>query len=229
MAVVTQERPSADGGALRPAPPTRPAKERITFAEYMERERKSDIKHNFVDGVMEPAWGDVGGTVSGASFEHNLICKNLTLLFGNALYSSACETLGSDMRVEVSDNRLCYYPDLVIVCGDPQITPDECLQNPILIVEVLSSSTATKDRTTKSRQYRAINSLRHYVLVDQYEPLVEHYERQGDGKWVVGGEYDSLDDTWQLTVGTTVIAIPLAEIYRRVSFPENDPAEIEGE
>lgn len=227
MVTVTLDRPTTDSGMQVTVPQTRPAKERITFAEYMERERVSDIKHNFVDGVMEPVWGEVGGVMSGASYEHNLICSNLMVLLAIALQGTDCEAVGSDMRVEVADSRLYYYPDLMVVCGDPRITPEECLQNPILIVEVLSSSTAAKDRTTKSRRYRAIDSLQHYVLVDQYEPLVEHYERQEDGKWLVAGEYDSLEDTWQFTLSETEIAIPLARIYRRVSFPETDPTETE--
>ncbi|MBC8138895.1 MAG: Uma2 family endonuclease [Fibrella sp.] len=227
MATVTLERSTTDSGRVRPIPRVRPAKEGITFAEYIERERVSDVKHNFVDGVMELVWGETGGVVSGASYEHNLICTNLIVLLANALRETGCEPIGSDMRVEVVNSRLYYYPDLMVVCGDPQITPDECLQNPTLIIEVPSSSTAAKDRTTKSRRYRAIDSLRHYILVDQYEPLVEHYKRQEDGKWLVAGEYDSLDDTWQFTLSETEIAIPLTKIYRRISFPETDPTETE--
>jgi Uma2 family endonuclease len=89
-----------------------------------------------------------------------------------------------------------------------------------LIVEVLSPSTEAYDRGFKSAQYRTVESLEEYALVSQAEPRVEVFRRQPGGYWLlseaVGLEavchFESLD-----------CAIPLAEIYARVTFSPDDP------
>ncbi len=58
-----------------------------------------------------------------------------------------------------------------------------CLLNPVLLYEVLSSSTRDYDRGAKMEHYRQIPSLRHVLLIDQPDRSVEHHRRADDGSW----------------------------------------------
>ncbi len=227
MATKTLDRPVPATPGTRPASRTSPKRERISFAEYMERERSSDVKHDLVDGIMVPVWPTVdeeGNELAGASTEHNTICGNLIIALGNALDDTGCRVLTSDQKVYIRE-RLSYYPDVTVACGDLMVTIGEALQNPVLIVEVLSPPMALKDRDTKFRDYRAIGSLRHYVLIDQYEPRLEHYERSPGEHWVLARELNALADEWRFDLNGTQVAISLAKVYRLVSFPPADPDE----
>lgn len=189
---------------------------RLTFAEYMEIERLSPVKHDFVGGEMIE--------VAGASTEHNTICGNVigTLLLAAA--SVGCRVLTSDQKVYIS-NRIIYYPDVTIACGELLVAPGEALQNPVLICEVLSPSTAAKDRGSKFAHCRTINTLQHYVLIEQDEPSIEHWMRQSDGKWQLESEHKEIADTWLLRLNGVEIPVALADVYRFVTFPPPAPEE----
>lgn len=68
-----------------------------------------------------------------------------------------------------TDRGLYTYPDLSVVCNEPQFTDPfgETLVNPTLLVEILSPSTENYDRGTKAKLYRAIPSLRELLIVSQ--------------------------------------------------------------
>jgi Uma2 family endonuclease len=196
----------------RPRPAPLSQSPRMTLAEYIAFERNSVTKHHFYYGRLIE--------MSGAAYEHNLISANLIGLLFAALDDTNCRAVTSDQKIYVSPDVI-YYPDVALLCGDPMITFEEALQNPTLIAEVLSPSTAAYDRGEKFRQYRAIASLRHYLLVEQDSPIIEHFERNGSGSWMLRGEYTSLKQSLELTVDGKTIALPLSRIYRDVTFPEN--------
>jgi Uma2 family endonuclease len=122
---------------------------------------------------------------------------------------------------------LFSYPDLVVICGEPQYLDRfrDVVINPSVIIEVLSQSTEQFDRTTKFMRYNNWNpTLTDYVLVAQSRPLIELYSRQADGSWnyryAVGLES-------RLTIKSIHCTLSLAEVYDRVPFPfeeETDPA-----
>ena len=111
------------------------------------------------------------------------------------------------------------------VCGEPEFQDSEfdTLLNPTLIVEVLSPSTESKDRSHKFAGYRRLKSLREYVLISRCEVLVEKYVRDGES-WVYTA-LDNLEDT--LHLASIDCAVPLKEIYAKVEFPELDGTTIE--
>src|SRR3954469_16024602 len=95
------------------------------------------------------------------------------------------------MRVKVRAQRMYTYPDVAVVCGEPQLEDahGDTLLNPTLIVEVLSPSTELYDRGAKFGYYRQLSSLREYLLVAQDKMLVEHYVLQEDG-WLLTATSD---------------------------------------
>jgi Uma2 family endonuclease len=95
---------------------------------------------------------------------------------------------------------------------------EEVLTNPALIVEVLSRSTEAYDRGDKFMRYKAIETLREYVLISQDEVLVEHFAREGDF-WNRTAIAD-LDAVIEFR--SVACAFPMREIYRRTAFVVED-------
>jgi Uma2 family endonuclease len=149
----------------------------LTEAEYLEIERASETKHEFHRGEMF--------AMAGAKRAHNLIAGNAVTALNAALRRTRCEVYPAHMRVKSEGTGLYTYPDAVVACGDIRFADarDDTLLNPTVVVEVLSETTESYDRGKKFDHYRAIASLKDYVLVSQDEPLVEHYARQDDGSW----------------------------------------------
>jgi Uma2 family endonuclease len=189
-----------------------PQKMRMTEAEYLEFERKSESKHEFIDGEVF--------AMSGASRAHNLICTQLITILTNQLHHKDYEVYLSLMRVKISANKY-VYPDVSVVSGEAQLADEQLdnLLNPILIIEVLSDSTEAYDRGLKFRNYRQLASLQEYVLIAQDKPSIERFVRQADGTWnIAAKDAEGLDSSVELTsIGCT---LHLAEVYERVVFPE---------
>jgi len=186
----------------------------LSPGEYLAGERQADVKHEYIAGE---AYAMAGGTP-----EHTALSTDALRSLGNRLDAAGgrCDVYNSDVKVRVEDEGPFFYPDVTVTCGDPTFDADGCLRNPLLIVEVLSESTAAFDRGEKFFHYRRIPSLRHYVLIEQTRMLVEHYERQDNGLWTLVGEHTEPDH--RLSLPALGADVPLSEVYRRVRFPAAD-------
>jgi Uma2 family endonuclease len=155
--------------------------------------------------------------MAGASREHNLIALNTASDLRRQLRDRDCEVYQSDMRVKVSRTGLYTYPDITVVCGNPEFEDAESdtLLNPTVLFEVLSPSTADYDRGGKFAHYRRLASLQEYVMISQDRPLVEHYLRQPEDQWLLS-ETTSPQDT--LVLPSIDCQLPLSEIYLKVRF-----------
>lgn len=180
-----------------------------TVEEYLEMERKSQIKHEYYRGEIF--------AMSGASLSHNRIQVNFIGETRAFLKGKSCDVFGSDLRVHVPVNGLYTYPDAIIVCGAPELGDNESdtLLNPAVIVEVLSKSTQSYDRGDKFNLYRAIPSLQEYILIASEAVGVEHYTRGQNNSWLLQ-EYNQPDVVLPIT--TINFSLPLSELYAGVSF-----------
>jgi Uma2 family endonuclease len=177
-----------------------------TPEEYLALERNAEFKSEYLDGRIV--------AMTGATIEHATITGNVHGELRTRLRGGPCRAFVSDMRVQVGGGRRYTYPDVTAVCGEPRLMDAtlDTLMNPVLIVEVLSPSTEAYDRGEKFQHYRAIDTLREYVLIAQDRVLVERYVRSGEF-WTLSAITD-LDASLELTsVGCT---IPLREIYENV-------------
>ena len=190
--------------------------------EYLNFERKSDSRHEFLDGEIYQ--------MAGESLPHSRICVNLSGEARGKLKGKRCEPLSPNMKVRTSSASLFAYPDLTIVGGEPEFhdRKKDVLVNPQVIFEVLSPSTERYDRTTKFLKYRMGNeTLTDYILVGQNTPFVEHFSRQADNNWIYRSFSELID---VLRIETIDCALSLREIYDRVEFetppePEDEDAE----
>jgi Uma2 family endonuclease len=158
-----------------------------TFAEYIAMEAKSPTKHELVNGEI---YAMAGGTP-----EHGRLSVNVQGELRNALRGRPCNVFNSDVRIRVLATGLATYPDATVICGRLETDAEDknTLVNPVVLVEVLSDSTAAYDRDDKRAHYRRIPSLRDYLLVAQHDRRIEHYHRNDDGTWTLrdvraGGE-----------------------------------------
>ena len=103
-----------------------------TPEEYLEFERESEVRHEYIDGEIYE--------MAGANKRHNIISANLIRLLGNQLFDRDCNVYGSDMRVKIASTGKYTYPDAAAVCGEEfyEDETEDTLLNPMLIVEVLS-------------------------------------------------------------------------------------------
>ena len=182
----------------------------LTPEEYLALERKAEYKSEYLAGEMF--------AMSGASPRHVLIVTNVVAELRGQLKQRPCTVYSSDLRVKVSPTGLYTYPDVVVVCDQPQFADEQrdTLLNPTLIVEVLSESTKDYDRGEKFEHYRTLPSLSEYVLIAQDKYHVEHFVRQPDNRWLLS-ETNWLEDTIHLSSIDCDLA--LIEVYDKVELP----------
>jgi len=163
------------------------ARARLSYAEYLELEERSDVKHEFVDGELY--------AMSGGTPAHARLPIALAVALDPLLRGGPCRLYSSDLRVRFPDGNSAY-PDLSVVCGELETDAldHDAATNPTAIIEVLSDSTEGYDRGAKLHRYRTFPSLRHYLLVAQHAVCIEHYERRAGGEWThaVHGPGDAL-------------------------------------
>jgi len=188
---------------------SRQVKSYITPEEYLAFERKAETKNEYVNGEIF--------AMTGASRKHNLIALNIAGELRQQLKGKPCEVYPGDMRVKAPASRSYVYPDVVVVCGEPQLEDDylDTLLNPTLVVEVLSKSTESYNRLAKSSYYRTIESLSEYLLVSQEEYRVEQYVKQAEGRWLLA-DVRALEAEIELeSIGCS---FALRDIYERITF-----------
>lgn len=185
----------------------------LSPAEYLEREQRSPVKCEYVDGEIY--------AMSGATRRHNLITSNLLGRAWNAgTNRHECQVFGSDMKVYVETHNSFYYPDLSVCC-DRADRNELFLTRPCFIVEVTSPSTANIDRREKRASYATLESLREYVIVDQDRMRVELYRREASGwrGYLLDREDDVVDSS---CLG---LRLTLSQIYEGVELPPPGVAE----
>ena len=182
------------------------AQTHLTPGEYLAWERKQPFKNEYYNGQII--------AMSGASRAHNLVTMNVANQLYNQLVDQECEVYANEMRVRASPTVSYFYPDVVVVCGEPRFEDDafDTLLNPILVVEVLSPSTAAYDRGEKFEYYKQLASLQEYILISQNSVRVEHYCRQ-ETQWD-RNTFQRLEDV--LSLASIECEVPLRAIYRRV-------------
>ena len=179
-----------------------PARHRVTYAEYVQLEASSDIRHEYIAGAIV--------AMSGGSIEHGRLITQLSGLLWNALQGRSCVVLPANVRVRIRASDRATYPDLHIVCRDIERDADDdhAVVNPTVIIEVLSESTAESDRGDKFAAYRRLHALREYVLVSQSERRIDVYRRDGR-RWQLD-EYGSGE---RVTLESIAVELAVDDIY----------------
>ncbi|MCY3916131.1 MAG: Uma2 family endonuclease [Chloroflexi bacterium] len=178
----------------------------MTVEEYFAFDEASEYKNEYIDGEVYP--------MTGGTAYHAEIMFNVGFALGLRLRGGDFHFYTSAIRNSVSPTRY-LYPDFSIVRGEPELDEGAMnLFNPILVAEVISPTTAGRDRGFKREQYQSIASLQVYLVIDQFKAHVEVDSRQ--------------DDIWQTQefAGLNAIVplpalncdLPLAEIHAGIEI-----------
>ncbi len=151
----------------------RSSKTKLTEAEYLELERHSEVRHEFIDGRMLE--------MPGASLVHEDVIFNITTTLASAIKSRKCRAAFGGTQMRAPSGRI-YYPDVMISCLERSSKYIE--DAPCFLLEVLSPSTEAKDRGLKFNEYTSIPSLNQYALVAQDEQRLTVFTR-GENDWRV--------------------------------------------
>ncbi len=186
----------------------------LTPEEYLASERKAEFRSEFFRGETF--------AMAGASARNNLIVLNAGAVLREQLKKRPCRVYPSDLRLLIKVTGLFTYPDLTVVCGEPQFAYDQgdVLLNPIVIVEVLSESTEAYDRGKKFEHYRTIASLQQYVLIAQDRVSVECFTRGGQGEgssndWTLHATQDLASS---MSLQSIDCVLQLEEVYDKVEL-----------
>ena len=183
----------------------------VSEEAYLAMERASETKHEYFKGEVF--------AMSGASWEHNIIAKNISTIILPFLKGKPCDMFGSDLRIHIPENTLYTYPDFSIICGKPETTDAEkdTITKPSVIIEILSKSTKDYDRGSKFMLYRSIKTLKEYITIDSLSVSIEIYTRQEDNKWILS-EFKQLSDSFVISaIGLTLL---LKDVYEDVTIEE---------
>ena len=187
---------------------------RFTPEQYLHLERQAGYRSEYLSGEIF--------AMAGASEAHNLIVTNVVGELRSQLRGRPCRTYPSDMKVEVGPSGLFTYPDVSVVCGQPLFHDErrDMVQNPTLVVEVLSPSTEAYDRGAKFAQYRRLDSLTDYLMISPSEYRAELFMRQPDNQWLLSEVMGEQQSIVILSIGCELL---MAEVYDRVEFEPPPP------
>lgn len=156
--------------------------------------------------------------MAGATAEHNSAALNAALALNQHRKGSPCKVLIGDMRLHINAANCYYYPDVIVTCAtidtsDPKITT---LSAAKLVIEVLSPSTSAFDRGEKFADYRRLDTLEEYVLIDPEKRNVDVFCKGADGLWVLhpsnaaSPEVGFASVGWSGVVSDLAVAVPEA-------------------
>jgi Uma2 family endonuclease len=181
----------------------------ITLEAYLEWENAQVERHEFHRGEVF--------AMVGAGRAHGCVVANLMRQFGNQLAGSPCRAFSENMKLQIADDTV-LYPDVFVTCDRADLATDLIFRAPTVVVEVLSPSTQSYDRSQKFALYRRLTSLQEYLLVDPDTRRVEGFRRDALGQWVL----HDMSDGPALEAASVGATVPLADVFDGVDPP---PAE----
>lgn len=175
----------------------------LSSTDYLAGERIAEIRHEYMDGHVY--------AMAGRTKAHNQIAGNVYGLLRVHLRGTPCRAFIGDVKVHVAWGRSerFYYPDVVAGCESGDADP-YIVEQPKLVVEVLSDSTERNDRSDKFYGYRRLASLEEYVLIAQDVQRVEVYRRES------GWDLEVYKTTEKFNLRCIGLDLALAEIYEGV-------------
>lgn len=136
----------------------------FTHEEYFALEEREDQRYEYCAGKVFTAGGGTGdGGGVDVSESHALISMNVGAALVSALRGKPCRVYGADMKLYIREDDYFCYPDVQVLC-ERGVREHHHVENPVLIVEVLSPSTESWDRGGKFEHYRAVETLAYYLV-----------------------------------------------------------------
>ena len=174
----------------------------ISTEQYLELERCSEERHEYVDGELR--------FMAGESIDHEQIVLNLVEKLRPIARAKGCRFLTKIIKAKVRNTKY-RYPDIMIVCT-PRL--DKYIEDsPCFLLEVVSPNSDSTDRGEKLEEYTRISTVQSYVLLEQNRIFATVYRREHD-QWVV----DFLESDDFLATPCLETSVKLADLYAEVEF-----------
>lgn len=170
---------------------------RMTAKEYLEFEKTSEVRHEFVDGAIHAMAGD--------KKRNNRVVGRLYRLLIERAEAKGCDVFFTVVKMQIPNGKY-RYPDVVVTCEED--ADEYLIQAPCAIFEVLSDSTEDIDQGEKLEEYLKIASVQRYVVLRQDRALVMVYARENDG-W----RFSLLENTGEFDVPCVGASLKLEDIY----------------
>lgn len=178
----------------------------LTVEEFLRIDFGPELKAELDNGVVR--------MMAGGTRAHDRVQINLIIALGRRLEGTPCRPSGSDMGIRAHDSSL-RYPDVSVICGRNGVEDDKArtMDEPQVIIEVLSPSTSSHDVIVKLPEYKAMSSVETIAYID---PDREHLSiwqctgRDPDG-WTEVRHTRPAD----LELPSLHITVPHTEIFRR--------------
>lgn len=149
----------------------------MSFPEFCDLESRGDRRHELVGGRVY--------AMAGGSERHDLVAGLVYEAVAPGARGAGCRPFIGNRLLRTSLGN-GYYPDVMVVCGPAVHRLYE--EDPSLVVEVLSRSTADTDRREKALAYASSPSLHGYLLVDPGQRRIEVAEPSAKGlRWQAFG------------------------------------------
>ena len=180
-----------------------------TPEEYLALEEQADYKSEYYRGEIF--------AMAGGSANHDRIAGNLYAVLNFAFEAKPCEVFSSDMKLQIIESEFFTYPDIMVICGQPQFMGDrtDIIKNPLIIVEVLSKSTQNYDWGFKFEAYRTIETFQDYLLIAQDRIHIEYFHKLEDSRWLLT-EFNTAQDN--LKIESIDLEVPISRIYNKVDW-----------
>ena len=192
---------------------------KYSVEEYMALEAQSGVRHEFFEGEVF--------AMSGGTIKHNLLIGNCYSALRTGLRGQPCRTFFENVQLAVEHGRYYNYPDVMVTCAPTDLQAERTVTSPVLLIEVLSKSTETRDRSWKFNQYKQLPSLKHYLLVSQATCLVEWYRREDSSLWSFTPLAEFIDEVFLPELDLT---LRLQDVYEdtgitqmSIRFDSEDP------
>lgn len=182
----------------------------LSPAEYLAAEKNSSTKHEYIQGQVY--------AMAGASDAHVTIAGNLFTLLRSHVRGTGCRVYMADMKAQIEQANIFYYPDVMVTCDERDRTSVYFKRYPCLIVEVLSPTTEGFDRGDKFANYRQLETLQEYVLINPERMSVECFRRNCEGRWVL---YPYIQDE-EVSLASINFCCPILALYEDVSMPQQE-------
>lgn len=172
--------------------------------EYLAFEARSPVRNEYIAGEIF--------AMTGASVRHNVIALNIASALRNHLRGTPCRALMEGVKLRLRKERSIFYPDVMVTCEARLLELDaesQIVEDPLLVIEVLSPSTEGIDRREKLRAYRTLPSLKEYVMVSQDICQIEVHRRTGD----IGWDIITFEPGDKVELASVELKMPIADVY----------------
>ena len=176
---------------------------------YLAWEDQQAEKHEYVAGEVF--------AMVGARREHVVVAGNIYAALKHRLRGGPCQAYVADLKLRIAAADAFFYPDVMVSCDARDHAADQYLEHPVLVVEVLSDSTAAFDRGNKFAAYRLLPALREYVLIDIDARRVETFRRTPESDWLL---HEYLPEHRECTFPSVGATLSFDEIFENVDPPQ---------